>query len=206
MNVKVKTPKVYSLLSTVIIITFAVLGSQLMFQQQIRAQQQQQQQQQTNNVPSTAPAPSSNNKAPSSSVSIPLSKGYVNGKIAFFIATDASDNQVAKSITNNTGFKINFAPNLALTPDSSRQQGYDFVNGIRTSGSPMGFQLGIASALPGEKGYSPLYQLNFVKWNTNSTPRILKSVAEVMTAQKNGELDISRTNIVINSPAVMINK
>ena len=64
MNVKVKTPKVYSLLSTVIIITFAVLGSQLMFQQQIRAQQQQQ----TDNVPSTAPAPSSNNKAPSSSV------------------------------------------------------------------------------------------------------------------------------------------
>ena len=136
MNVKVKTPKVYSLISIAIIITFAgTSGSQLMLQQQIRAhqQQQQQQQQQTNNVPSTAPAPSSNNKAPSSSVSIPLSKGYVNGKIAFFIATDASDNQVAKSITNNTGFKINFAPNLALTPDSSRQQGYDFVNGIRAS-------------------------------------------------------------------------
>ena len=200
MNVKVKTPKVYSLLSTVIIITFAVLGAQLMLQQQIRAQQQEQ----TNNVPSTVPAPSSNNKASSSSVSIPLSKGYVNGKISLFIATDASDNQVAKSITNNTGFKINFVPNLALTPDSSRQQGYDFVNGIRTSGSPMGFQLGIASALPGEKGYSPLYQLNFVKWNTNSTPRILKSVAEVMTAKKNGEVEISNTNIVINSPVVMV--
>src|SRR6476661_1072386 len=202
MNVKVKTPKVYSLLSIAIIITFPVLGSQLMLQQQIRAQQQQQ----TNNVPSTAPAPSSNNKAPSSSVSIPLSKGYVNGKIAFFIATDASDNQVAKSITNTTGFKINFAPNLALTSDSSRQQGYDFVNGIRTSGSPMGFQLGIASALPGEKGYSPLYQLNFVKWNENASPRVLTSVADIMSAQKNGELTISPTNIVINSPAVMINK
>ena len=199
MNVKVKTPKVYSLLSAVIIITFAVLGSQLMLQHQIRAQQQEQ----TKNVPSTAPDPTSNNKASSSSVSILLSKGYVNGKIAFFIATDASDNQVAKSITNNTGFKVNFAPNLALTPNSSRQQGYDFVNGIMTSGSPMGFQLGIASALPGEKGYSPLYQLNLVKWNTNSTPKILKSVAEVLAAQKNGELDISKTNIVINSPAVM---
>src|SRR6476646_205731 len=204
MNVKVKTPKVYSLLSIVIIITFAVLGSQLMLQQQIRAQQQQQQQR--NNVPSTTPAPSSNNKAPSSSVSIPLSKGYVDGKIAFFIAIDASDNQVAKSITNNTGFKINFAPNLALTPDSSRQQGYDFVNGIRASGSPMGFQLGVASALPGEKGYSPLYQLNFVKWNENASPRVLTSVADIMSAQKNGELTISPTNIVINSPAVMPSK
>jgi hypothetical protein len=88
MNVKVKTPKVYSLLSAVIIITFAVLGSQLMLEQQIRAQQQEQ----TKNVPSTAPDPTSNNKASSSSVSILLSKGYVNGKIAFFISTDASDN------------------------------------------------------------------------------------------------------------------
>ena len=54
----------------------------------------------------------------------------------------------------------------------------------------MGFQLGIASALPGEKGYSPLYQLNFVKWNANATPKILKSVAEIITAEKNGELTI----------------
>ena len=26
----------------------------------------------------------------------------------------------------------------------------------------MGFQLGVSSASPGEKGYSPLYALNFV--------------------------------------------
>src|SRR6476660_10436767 len=199
MNTQVK-PKIYTLLAAVAITTIAILGSQLLLKQQIAAQQEQ-----INNPSSTAPSPTSNNNSSSSTVSIPLSKGYVNGKIAFFIATDASDSQVAASITNTTGFKINFAPNLALTPDSSRQQGYDFVNGIRASGSPMGFQLGIASALPGEKGYSPLYQLNFVKWNANSTPRILKSVAEVITAQKNGELDVSRTNIVINSPAV-INK
>lgn len=146
---------------------------------------------------------SNKNTAPLNSVSIKLSEGYVNGKIAFFIATDASDNQVAESITKNTGFKVNFAPGLALTPASARQQGYDFVNGIKTNGSPMGFQLGIASALPGEKGYSPLNQLNFVKWNANATARILKSAAEVMTAEKNGELSVAKTNIVINSPAIV---
>lgn len=199
---KVKIHKIYSPITVVLITAIVILGTQLLQQHLVRAQQQQ-----TNNVSSintTTPTPSSNNKAAPSNVSIPLSKGYVDGKIAFFIATDASDNQVAKSITNTTGFKINFAPNLAFTSDSSRQQGYDFVNGIRTSGSPMGFQLGIASALPGEKGYSPLYQLNFVKWNPNTTPRILKSVAEVMTAKKNGEVEISNTNIVINSPVVMV--
>ncbi len=91
-----------------------------------------------------------------------------------------------------------------MAPISARQQGYDFINGIKTSGSPMGFQLGIASALPGEKGYSPLFQLNFVKWNDNATPRILKSVAEVISAEANGELTIAKTDIVINSPAVMM--
>lgn len=200
MNTQVK-PKIYTLLAAVAITTIAILGSQLLLKQQITAQQGQ-----TNNPSATAPSPPSNNNSSSSAVSIPLSKGYVNGKIAFFIATDASDSQVAASITNTTGFKVNVAPNLALTPDSARQQGYDFVNGIKTSGSPMGFQLGIASALPGEKGYSPLYQLNFVKWNANATPKILKSVAEIITAEKNGELTIAKTDIVINSPAVMPNK
>ena len=200
MNTQVK-PKIYTLLAAVAITTIAILGSQLLLKQQITAQQEQ-----TNNPSAIAPSPPSNNNSSSSAVSIPLSKGYVNGKIAFFIATDASDSQVAASITNTTGFKVNVAPNLALTLDSARQQGYDFVNGIKTSGSPMGFQLGIASALPGEKGYSPLYQLNFVKWNANATPKILKSVAEIITAEKNGELTIAKTDIVINSPAVMPNK
>lgn len=199
MNIKVKKT-----ISAGIIITIAILASQLLLKQVIA--QQQQQQQQSNNASFTPTPTSSNNNASSNSMSIPLSKGYVDGKIAFFIATDASDNQIAASITNNTGFKVNFAPNLAFTPDSARQQGYVFVNGIKVSGSPMGFQLGIASALPGEKGYSPLYQLNFVKWNANTTPRILKSVAELTAAQNNGELTIAKTSTVINSPAVTLNK
>jgi hypothetical protein len=67
----------------------------------------------------------------------------------------------------------------------------------------MASQLGVASALPGENGYSPLNQVNYVKWNSNATPRILKSAAEVMTAEKNGELSVAKPNIVINSRAVV---
>src|SRR5919199_4966803 len=142
------------------------------------------------------------------SISLLLAKGYLNGEIAFFIATDASDNVTAASITKNPGFKVNYAPALAFVPESVRQQGYEFINGVRGEGS-FGFQLPIASALPGDKIYSPLVQLNFVKWNSNnnfSTPNIvarkLKSVNDIMTAQKNNELTIAKTNIVINSPAV----
>ena len=159
----------------------------------------------TNNIINTQ---TKTTNSTTNSISLLLAKGYVNGKIAFFIATDASDNQTAASITKNPGFKVNFAPALALSLESTRQQGYEFINGVRGEGS-FGFQLPVASALPGDKNYTPLVQLNFVKWNSNSsftstvTVRELKSVDEIIAAQKNGELTISKTNIVINSPAVV---
>jgi hypothetical protein len=191
MKITFKATKTYGLLSAVFIIAIMMLGSQLTLHQALS------QGQASNNTAST-------NQSNPSPISIPVSKGYVNGKIAYFIATDASDSQIAASITNTTGFKVNYAPNLASTPESALQPGYVFVNGIKASESPVGFQLGVSSALPGEKGYSPLSQLNYAKWNANVTPRILKSAAEIIDAQKNGELSIAKTNIVINSPAVPV--
>ena len=208
MKIRLKVPKIYSLLSGVFIITISMLVAQPMPHPDI-SQVQAISNNGNNNTnassssSATSTTSSNNNTVSSNSISIQLSKGYVDGKITYFIATDASDNQIALSITNNTGFKVNYAPNLALTPESARQQGYVFVNGIKTTESPMGFQLGVASALPGENGYSPLNQVNFVKWNANTNPRILKSAAEILTAERNGELIVAKTNIVINSPAVV---
>ena len=197
MKTTFKVTKTYGILSAVFIITLiTMLGSQLALPQA--------QGQASNATGNNSNSTTSTNQSNPSPVSIPLSKGYVNGKIGYFIATDASDSQIAASITNTTGFKVNFAPSLASTPDSAIQPGYVFVNGIKTTESPVGFQLGVSSALPGEKGYSPLSQLNYVKWNANATPRILKSAAEILDAQKNGELNIAKTNIVINSPAVPV--
>jgi hypothetical protein len=142
------------------------------------------------------------------SVSLPLSRGYVNGKIAYFIATDASDNSTALEISRNLKYKVNFSPSLALIPESSRQQGYEFLNGVRGQGA-FGYQLPVASKLPIDKDYSPIVQLNFVKWNrditghTSNTARELKSVSEIMSAQTNKELTIARTNILVNSPVIL---
>ena len=135
------------------------------------------------------------------SINMPLSKGYVDGKIRYFLATDASDNKIAGSITNSTGFKVNFAPALAKIPISARGQGYDFLNGVKGDGS-FGFQTPVANAMPRENNYSPLVQLNLVKWNPNAKPTVLKSVADILNAEKNGEIAIINTNIVINSPLV----
>ena len=135
------------------------------------------------------------------SITMPLSEGYVDGKIHYFLATDSSDNKIANSITNSTGFKVNFAPTLSMVPISSRQQGYDFLNGVKGAGS-FGFQTPVAGAIPGQKDYSPLVQLNLVRWNPSAKPVVLTSVGEIINDQKNGQLDIINTNIVINSPVV----
>jgi hypothetical protein len=134
-------------------------------------------------------------------VEIPVSKGYVDGKIAYFIATDASDAQAVQSITNNSQYPINYAPILTETPESGRGQGYLFLNGVKGEGSN-GFQLPVANAVPGDSDYSPIWESNFVQWNDNATARELKSVEEILLAQKNGELNINKTDIIVNSPAV----
>jgi hypothetical protein len=134
-------------------------------------------------------------------IDIPLLKGYENGNEIFFIATDVSDEQIAASATNLTGFKVNYAPALAQTPETARARAYAFTNGIEGNG-PFGFQLPVTGGKPGDEGYSPLWQLNFVSWNDNATARELKSVQEITAAEQNGELSINQTNIIANHPAI----
>jgi hypothetical protein len=136
-------------------------------------------------------------------ISIPVSKGYVDGNVSYFISTDASEKNVVSSVSNSTKFEINYAPSLNNTSESTRQQGYVFINGIKGEG-PSGFQLPVASATPGDEGYSPLFEINYVKWNNESNVRVLKTADEVLEAQNNAELTITKSNIVINSPSVHI--
>ena len=138
-----------------------------------------------------------------STITLPLSKGFVDGKLAYFIATDASSKEIVSSVSNTTSFKVNYAPSLADTPQSSRQQGYVFLNGMKGEG-PLGSQMSVASALPSDEGYSPLFEINYVKWTSNATKdiRVLQSVDEIVAAEKGGELTITKSNIVINSPAI----
>ena len=132
---------------------------------------------------------------------IPLMKGYENGHEIFFIATDASDNQTASAITNQTGFKVNVASVLAKTPESARNQAYGFTNGIPGNG-PFGFQLPVVATKPGDEVYSPIWQLNLVEWNQGVNAKEIRSVPEIMEAQQNGSLTVTKTNTIVNHPAI----
>lgn len=135
-------------------------------------------------------------------IDVPLMKGYENGNEIFFIATDASDNQTAVQITNVTGFKVNFAPLLAMTPEEARGQAYVFENGIEGEGS-LGFQLPVINARPGQEGYSPLLQINLVRWNEGAGQLTeLRSEQDIITASNAGQLTITETGVIVNHPAV----
>ena len=203
-----------------------VIMAPLLISQEQQSLSQQQQQQQTNNTAASTTAASNQSAAASSSANvtanvtaseglgsvlklsqanvaldIPMMKGYENGHEIFFIATDASDNRTAAQITNETGFKVNFAPILAQTPEAARGQAYVFTNGIPGQG-PFGFQLPVVNAKPGDQGYSPLLQLNMVEWNQGIAAKEIKSVQEMMSAQQNGSLTIAKTNTIVNHPAI----
>jgi len=134
-------------------------------------------------------------------IDIPLMKGYENGNEIFFIATDVSDKKTAEMITNLTGFKVNFSPLLAQTPESARGQAYVFKNGIEGKG-PLGFQLPVVNGKPGDEEYSPLLQLNTAEWKQGTMTKELKSVKEIMDAEKNGTIVVTKTDIIVNHPAI----
>lgn len=136
-------------------------------------------------------------------ISIPVEKGYVNGNLSYFISTDASEERIVSSVTNTTKFDVNYAPTLSNTTEIARQQGFVLINGILGNGT-FEHQLPVASATSGDEGYSPLFEINYVKWNNESQARILKSTADIMEAQSNDELSIEKSNVIINSPAVKI--
>ncbi len=134
-------------------------------------------------------------------VTLPLTRGFVNGNEVFYISTEASDAGLAEHLTNITGSRVVFAPSLASTPAASLANIYAFENGIQGSG-PLGFQPNVADSQPGDEKYSPLWRIILVKWSEGATPTELKSEQEILAAQQEGKLAISVTAMVVNCPFI----
>ncbi len=157
------------------------------------------------NITSSA-EPGSVLKLSSASVTMdmPLIKGYENGNEIFFVGTDISDKDLANLATSVSGFKVNHAPLLAQTPSDARGQVYLFENGVKGDG-PLGFQVPVTNAKPGDEVYSPLQQLNFVSWQDETLSTELKSVDEIMDHEGMGHLNINQTDVIANHPAIKWN-
>ena len=51
-------------------------------------------------------------------------------------------------------------------------------------------QRNIVDTVPGRRDYSPLWAVRTVTWTTGATPRVLRSKAAVLAAQRAGEVAV----------------
>jgi hypothetical protein len=133
---------------------------------------------------------------------LPAGKAWAEGKEIYFVHTEASDAGVAEKLTGMMKSPVMFVPSLANVPDESLANVYVFTNGIEGSG-PFGFQADVFDNPPDTDGYTPLRRLNVIAWADGAAARELKSAAEVLDAEKAGELTIEQPGVVINMPFVV---
>lgn len=133
---------------------------------------------------------------------LPAGRAYAEGKEIYFVHTEASDAGVAEKLTNMMKSPVILVPSLANVPDEALANVYVFTNGLDGSG-PFGFQPDVFDNPAGTDGYTPLRRLNLVTWADPTKARELKSAAEVLDAEKAGELAIEQPGVVINMPFVV---
>ncbi|SDY87628.1 hypothetical protein SAMN05661080_04879 [Modestobacter sp. DSM 44400] len=90
-----------------------------------------------------------------------------------------------------------YVPKLAKVPPEATSPVYIFSNGIQPEHR---FQGGVFPTAPGDPGYSPLRALTLITWKDGASPRQLTSAADLLAAQKAGELTLQQTGIIINMP------
>lgn len=130
---------------------------------------------------------------------VPAGRAYAEGKEIYFTHTEASDAGIAEKLTNMMKSPVIFVPSLADVPESALANVYVFENGVTGKG-PLGFQPDVFNNPPGTDGYSPLRQIILTKWADGEKAVELKSEAEILQAEKDGQLTLSKAGVIVNMP------
>jgi len=133
---------------------------------------------------------------------LPAGKAFAEGKEIFFVHTEASDEGVAKLLSDMMTSPVLYVPALAKTPNEALANVYVFDNGLEGMG-PFGFQADVFDNPPGTDGYSPLRRINVVTWVDPAKARMFTSVAEILSAVDAGEVTIAQPGVVVNMPFVV---
>src|SRR5438045_9063107 len=89
---------------------------------------------------------------------------------------------------------FDFGP-IKLKPGNKLAPIWAVTNGV--SG-----QHNIIDVVPGQAGYSPLWQVNMVSFTSGATPHLLRSKADVDAAVSAGEATVAKTSTVVNCPVL----
>jgi len=89
---------------------------------------------------------------------------------------------------------FNYGP-IQLRPGNEVAPIWSVTNG------PKG-QHNIVDVVPGEKGYTPLWQVIEVTWAAGNKPRLLRSADDVQKAKAAGEVTLRTTPTIVNCPVL----
>jgi hypothetical protein len=83
---------------------------------------------------------------------------------------------------------------------------FQFQNGIKGNG-PLGFQPVIASAVPDDENYSPIWKIYIVEWNDSESAKILESRSDIDFFKKDNKITVSlarpmNSEHIVNFPLV----
>ncbi len=131
-------------------------------------------------------------------VTFPIVFCWYKGLPALYIQTDASNPAVAEQQ------KVNLVPRLANAIHAPNGGAVDDIYLI--TNFKQGNVIPSAPIPAGPKNtnatYTPLWQVTKVTWKSGTAPRILKSEEEVLGARDDGEVTLTKTNIVLNCPVI----
>jgi len=140
-------------------------------------------------------------------ITMPMIDGYYNGQRIFFVHTEVSDKSMADMMTRMVNFPILHVPELKEIAKEKTAKVYVFTNGVASTGpyggGPFMYQIDIFDSVPGTEGYSQFRVAHLVTWNDDANPQILTSVEELLETERNGELVIKPTEIVVNAPMIV---
>jgi hypothetical protein len=142
---------------------------------------------------------------------VPLVEGYYNGTKVYFIHTETSEKSMSDMMTNMINFPTLYVPQLlSRIPEENLSKVYVFTNGIAGSGpyggGPFMFQIDVFDSIPIQKEKYNQYRVPYlVTWNENAAARVLTTEEAILQAEKNGELTIQRSEVVVNAPIIAWN-
>jgi len=133
---------------------------------------------------------------------VPPVTGYAEGEQILFLHTEASDEEIARVLTEMMGSPVLVVPSLAQAPEAMLANVYVFANGVQPDEprGPLEFQPDVFDSPPEQSGYSPLRKIVLVTWQDEPSARILKSAAEVQAAINAGEVTTEEPGVVVNMP------
>ncbi len=89
---------------------------------------------------------------------------------------------------------LDFGP-VKLKPGNKLAPLWSVTNGVED-------QYNIVDVVPGQKGYTPLWEVTLLTWKDSATPRLLTSAAAARKALAAGELTAKKPGVVVNCPVI----